>query len=158
LHVGPSLPQEPAGSDGRRLGGAEMTRDQALQLLGGYAAGTLTDTEREALFAAALEHQEVFDALAREEPLREALADPETRAGLLAALDPAPRPRAWWQWKPLIASVAMAGLVLGSVAVWRATQRRPASVIVADATPAAPIVTPRPPAIIEPAPREVRKN
>ena len=64
-----------------------MTPEDARKLLGGYATGTLTDAEREALFAAALEDQELFDALAADEPLREVLQDPAARARLLGALD-----------------------------------------------------------------------
>ncbi|MBI1752696.1 MAG: hypothetical protein HY014_04455 [Acidobacteria bacterium] len=70
-----------------------MKPAEAEKLLGGYAAGTLTETERQDLFAAAMDHQEVFDALADEEILRDLLADPVARAQLLAALNPAADPR-----------------------------------------------------------------
>ncbi len=40
-----------------------MTQDEIRRLLGGYATNTLTDGERTALFEAALEDQELFDAL-----------------------------------------------------------------------------------------------
>ena len=40
------------------------------KLIGGYATGTLTDDERQALFAAALQDQELFDALADEQAMR----------------------------------------------------------------------------------------
>ena len=53
-----------------------MKREDIEKLLGGYTAGTLTPAEREALFAAALEDQQLFEMLAREEPLRELLQDP----------------------------------------------------------------------------------
>ena len=56
-------------------------------LLGGYATGTLTDDERERLFAAALDDQALFDALAEEQPLKDLLDDPESRGYLLAELD-----------------------------------------------------------------------
>ena len=60
-------------------------------LLGGYATGTLTDDERARLFAAALDDQALFDALAEEQPLKDLLDDPESRGYLLAELDqPAP--------------------------------------------------------------------
>jgi len=65
-----------------------MNPREAEKLLGGYATGTLTESERGALFAAALEDQALFDALADEEALRELLADPAARAKLLAALEP----------------------------------------------------------------------
>jgi len=60
--------------------------DDVRKLLGGYATGTLTDEERNLLFSAALEHQELFDALADEEALRELLAEPATRQTLLEQL------------------------------------------------------------------------
>jgi hypothetical protein len=72
-----------------------MKREDLEKLLGGYAAGTLTDEERRALLEAAVSDQALFDALALEEPLRDALADPASRARLLAVLE-TPRPRAWF--------------------------------------------------------------
>jgi hypothetical protein len=109
-----------------------MNREDIRKLLGGYAAGTLTAAEQEALLAAALEDQELFDALMKEEALRDVLQDPASKAELLAALDQAPARPAWWNWRPLIGAVAMAGLALGTVAVWRATREKPVSVLVAD--------------------------
>ena len=55
LHLGPPLPQESAGTDGRGLGAKAMSRDDIQKLLGGYATGTLTAEEQQALFEAALE-------------------------------------------------------------------------------------------------------
>src|SRR5580658_957779 len=56
-----------------------------------YALGGLSAEEKEALFAAALDNQELFNRLAEEEPLRSALEQPENRAAVLAALrEPAP--------------------------------------------------------------------
>lgn len=70
-----------------------MKRATAEKLLGGYATGTLTAEERRTLFEAALAHQDLFDALADEEALRELLEDPAARAQVLAALAaPAPNP------------------------------------------------------------------
>ena len=65
-----------------------MNAREAEKLLGGYATGTLTEAERAALFTAALEDQELFNALADEETLRELLGDPVVKARLLAALEP----------------------------------------------------------------------
>jgi hypothetical protein len=56
-------------------------------LLGGYATGTLTEAERARLFAASLEDQELFDALADEQQWKDLLDDPESRGYLLAELD-----------------------------------------------------------------------
>lgn len=105
-----------------------MKPHDLMQLLGGFAAGTLTSEEREALFRVALEDQALFDALADEEALRELLADPVARARLLGDLAEAPRDFwsrfAGWLRKP--ATLALAGtaaallLVVGTV---RYTQR-----------------------------------
>ncbi|WP_291270696.1 hypothetical protein [Geothrix sp.] len=70
-----------------------MKHAEAEKLLGGYAMGTLTETERRTLFEAALEHQDLFDVLADEEALRELLADPAARAHLLSALAPGAPPK-----------------------------------------------------------------
>ena len=62
-----------------------MRPEDIRKLLGGYATGTRTAEERQALFEAALDDQELFDALAKEQPLRDLLEDPAARAHLLAA-------------------------------------------------------------------------
>jgi hypothetical protein len=87
-----------------------MTQEEIRKLLGGYATNTLTDGERAALFEAALEDQELFDALGNEDALRELLADPITRAQIQQALQPAPR-RAAWHWLIGAASVAVAAVI-----------------------------------------------
>jgi hypothetical protein len=110
-----------------------MRPEDAKKLLGGYATGTLTDAEQQALFAAALEDQELFDAIAGEQSLREVLADPAVKAELLAALEE--RPRQWWSWRPA-AVLAMAGLAAVAVVVVR--QNGPAPRIVAEVKVAAP--------------------
>jgi hypothetical protein len=92
-----------------------MNRAEAEQLLGGHATGTLTEAERSLLFAAALEHQELFDALVDQEGLRELLADPAARAQLLAALAPiAPKVVPLWRRPGLLA--AAASLLVGTTA------------------------------------------
>src|SRR5258705_7196787 len=95
-----------------------MSGDEIRKLLGGYATGTLTQAEQEALFAAALEDQELFEDLVREQPVRDLLRDPAAKAELLAALDSGEK-RAWWKWRPLIAGVAMAGMAAVAVVAWR---------------------------------------
>lgn len=69
--------------------------DEIRKLLGGYATNTLTETERQALFEAALDDQELFDALQREQPLRDLLDDPVSRVQIRQALDQ-PKPAPWW--------------------------------------------------------------
>jgi hypothetical protein len=85
-----------------------MSREDVHKLLGGYATGTLTSEERQALFEAALQDQELFDALAREQALREVLEDPAARAHLLAAIDGGTLPwyQRWWRLAPVVAMAA----------------------------------------------------
>jgi len=93
-----------------------MRPEDAKKLLGGYATGTLTEAEQDALFAAALDDQELFDALAREQSLREVLGDPAVKAELLAVLDE--RPRRWWNWRPA-AVLALAGIAALALVIVR---------------------------------------
>lgn len=97
-----------------------MKPEDVNRLLGGYAAGTLTPEEREALCRAALTDQALFDAMADEEALRELLAEPAARAQLLRDLRESPEPRsrrlpAWLRWKP--ATLALAGSAAALVLV-----------------------------------------
>lgn len=98
-----------------------MNREGVRRLLGGYAAGNLTEEERKALCEAAVDDQEIFDALAREDVLREALEDPAARGRLLAALG---EPKhAWYKrWIPVAMAAAVAGLVLAIV--WQRQEER----------------------------------
>lgn len=122
-----------------------MRPDEARKLLGGYATGTLTEAEEQALFAAALEDQELFDELAREQALREVLRDPAAKANLLAALDE-PRRKWWWSWKPAAAVLAMAGVA--AVAVVVGTRKAPAPVTIV-----AKVEAPAPPQeLVQPVP------
>ncbi|MCG6920498.1 MAG: hypothetical protein LJF15_05340 [Acidobacteria bacterium] len=66
--------------------------DDPKRLLGGYATDTLTDEERRELLRAALDDQELFDALVEDEGLRELLESPGARQELLDALE---KPTAW---------------------------------------------------------------
>ncbi|MDR1840436.1 MAG: hypothetical protein LBQ86_00730 [Holophagales bacterium] len=79
------------------------------KLLGGYAPGILRDGEKLALFSAALEDQELFNALMDEDALKQILDCPEFRARVMAALDSTAAPpakiRPFWQ-KPLWMGVA----------------------------------------------------
>ena len=96
-----------------------MTHDEAMKLLGGYATNSLTEEERNALLAAALEDQELFDALEREQGLKDVLDDRVARAEIRQALE-APESRGagwwtrWWAWGGAGAAVA----ALALVAVW----------------------------------------
>jgi hypothetical protein len=99
-----------------------MSPEDIKKLLGGYATGTLTTEEQQALFAAALDDQELFDELAREQSLRDLLRDPAARAELLDALDTrASRVADFWLWlrRPVVAGLAAAGVAALAIGVWR---------------------------------------
>jgi hypothetical protein len=90
-----------------------MTKDEIRKLLGGYATNTLTESERSTLFQAALDDQELFDALQREQALKNILDDPSARAEIREALD---RPRSvrspWWIWGSAIGAAAAAVVLI----------------------------------------------
>ncbi len=125
-----------------------MSREEIQKLLGGYATDTLSAAERNALFAAALEDQELFDALGREQALREVLEDPASRQQLIEALAPARDPFAAraWRWLRRPAALAMAGglaalLMVGGFLLRKTNQTKPTETLMADAIatqPAAP--------------------
>ena len=106
-----------------------MTNEQARKLLGGYATNSLTEAERKALFEAALDDQELFDALQQEQALKELLAKPISRNQIQQALAGARAARParavwwsrWWAWGGAAGAVAAAVLV---AAVIRSNQPR----------------------------------
>ena len=86
------------------------------KLLGGFASDTLTAEERQQLYAAALRDQELFNALADEQGLKDLLADPVVRRKLLVALAPHRDAGHWRSWLDRFTSPA--GLAwAGGVAV-----------------------------------------
>lgn len=96
-----------------------MRNEQARKLLGGYATNSLTEAERNALFEAALDDQELFDALQQEEALKELLADPISRNQVQQALAQAPASgKSWWSrgwvWGGMAGAVA-AGVMIVAV-------------------------------------------
>jgi len=126
-----------------------MNREDIEKLVGGYATGTLTPQEQQALFAAALDDQELFDTLAREQSLRDLLRDPAARAQILAAAD-SPRPRwrqlAEWLRRPVVVVPVMAVAVAIGIVVVRQNVKPPKPVTVA--------VVQAPPTVVEtPAPK-----
>jgi len=139
-----------------------MSREDIQKLLGGYATGTLTATEREALFAAALEDQALFEALAREEPLRELLQDPVAKSRLTAALRTTKVP--WLQrWlRPALLAGGAAAIALVAFVALR-NPRQPQVVTIAQVAPpqpptpqpSAPPVAPPPPKAAEAAPKQL---
>jgi hypothetical protein len=82
-------------------------RPNPRELIGGHATSTLSREERELLFAAAFEDQQLFDELVNEEPLRELLDDPVTRQRLVDELSEQRAVSGRWfhfaglRWSPL---------------------------------------------------------
>src|ERR1700676_830118 len=103
-----------------------MTPDEARKLVGGYATGSLTEAERSALFQAALKDQDLFDELAGEQALKDALEESGTRQRLLAALEPPAHRAAWWlrPWPWAAVAVTLA-TVIGIVVSQRTPQAPP---------------------------------
>jgi hypothetical protein len=102
-----------------------MKDEDIRSLLGGFATGTLTVHEREPLFTASLKDQELFNALADEEVLREFLSDPASRRRLLELLQRA-APRVFerltsWLRRPAVWTVA--GILMAALMVSVALRR-----------------------------------
>ena len=149
-----------------------MSREEIHKLIGGYATGTLTPEEQEALFQAALEDQELFDALAREQALRDLLSDPASKAQLLTALQEKPArwyERVGWLWARPLGAAAAALTVAGMAAVgliwWRQggafTASAPRPPLVAQVQPFQPPPAAAPPQTTPPGeaavPRRMKK-
>jgi hypothetical protein len=101
-------------------------------LLGGYSAGILTDQEQQQLFRAALEDQEVYEALAAEQPLRDLLRQPAVRRELLEALEKPSLTARFAHWfsapRPVLAAVAAAlAIAVGALLILRQAPPRPLS-------------------------------
>lgn len=94
-----------------------MTREELRGLIGGYATGTLSEAERKALFEAALDDQELFDELAREQALKEAIEEPGAKQRLLAAVATKPASRPWWKqtWSWAAIAAACVAVITGIV-------------------------------------------
>jgi len=110
-----------------------MTREEIRSLIGGYATGSLSAAEREALFEAALDDQELFDELAREQALKELLDQPGVKPRLLEMLAPQRRRNAW-VWA---AAGAFAIAVIAGIMVFRTPPPQQLARVIAPA-PAAP--------------------
>ncbi len=96
-----------------------MNREDARKLLGGYATGNLTAEESRLLFEAALDDQELFDALAEEQALKDVLDDPVSRERVRLAVAAAPRKRGWWTrpwiWVPSVGALSAAVLTVALI-------------------------------------------
>lgn len=126
-----------------------MTREEILSLIGAYATGTLSADERKALFEAALDDQELFDELAREQGLKELLDGPGVKERLATALAPRRRSRSYfskgWVWG---AGAAFAIAVIAGIVLFRTPpQQRELAQVIVPTTPLPPpiaTVTPTP--------------
>ena len=127
-----------------------MMTDDIRDLLGRYATGSLTAEEQKRLFDAALDDQDLFEELAREDEMRELLAGPGVRDRLIRALEP-PKRRA--PWVLALAPVAVLSALL--MVILMRPGPKPQQVAVAT-TPVSPVVSaPMPIAVSEPQPSGV---
>src|SRR5882757_4563078 len=111
-----------------------MTNEEIRKLLGGYATNTLTEAERKVLFEAALDDQELFNAMEAEEALKDLLSDPISREQVRQALETpaAAKPAvAWWSqrwaWGSVV-SAAVAAVLIVAVIRWNPSQPAPQEV------------------------------
>ena len=125
-----------------------MSEHDLHELLGGFAADTLTAEEKQQLYRATLQDQELFNALADEQTLKELLADPAVRRRLLQALQKnsstAPS-SSWVDWFRRPAGLAWAGgltaaffaIILGTRIYQDSVKETGRSVAIEEATPEA---------------------
>jgi len=128
-----------------------MSEHDLEKLLGGFAADTLTAEERNLLYTAGLQDQQLFNALADEQVLKELLSDPDIRRRLLQALQKTNTSGvggslSWLDWFRRPTGLAFAGglsaaalaVVLG-VRIYQDSLRQSAqSVATEEVTPATP--------------------
>ena len=128
-----------------------MSEHDLEKLLGGFASDTLTPEEKQTLYTAALQDQQLFDALADEQAFKELLANPDVRRRLLASLEQKSASGAggslsWLDWFRRPTGLALAGglsaaalaVVLG-VRIYQDSLRHAAqSIATEDTKPASP--------------------
>ncbi|MEP7354264.1 MAG: hypothetical protein ABI824_13640 [Acidobacteriota bacterium] len=118
-----------------------MNPDEARKLVGGYATGSLSDSERKALFAAALDDQELFDELADEQSLKELLDEPGVRDRLIARLAPKAEKQRWsWPWVGVAS--ALVGVAVIAIVWLNVPQPQVANEISAKVDVPSPVVAP----------------
>ncbi|MBI4001190.1 MAG: hypothetical protein HY348_05340 [Nitrospira defluvii] len=128
-----------------------MSEHDLEKLLGGFAADTLMPEERIRLYTAAMQDQQLFNALADEQALKELLADPLVRGRLLRALrkpgtSEAGGTLSWWAWLRRPAGLAFAGglaaaifaAAFGTKIYLESLDQGAQPVVTEDATPSTP--------------------
>ena len=142
-----------------------MSEHDLEKLLGGFAAETLTPEEKQALYTAALQDQQLFNTLADEQALKELLSNPAVRRQLLMSLEQKQAPAVdsplpWLDWFRRPAGLAFAGgltaaalaVVLG-VRIYQDSLKQTSQAVATEAaTPTSPPM-PLPPASQPPAPQ-----
>ncbi len=144
-----------------------MSNHELEKLLGGFAADTLTPEERTQLYQAALKDQQLFNALADEQALKELLADPLVRRRLLQALNQHGASEAggrlsWLDWFRRPAGLAFAGglaaavfaVVLGTKIYQDSLKQAVQSAATEEGTPVSPPPPTTAPLTSPPAPSE----
>ena len=124
-----------------------MASEDIRDLLGRYATGSLTAEEQQRLFDAALDDQELFEELAREDEMKELLAGPGVRTRLIRALDP---PRRRVPWVLVLAPIATMSALMMVILLRPAP--KPQQVAIATPSPAPASSAPLPPVVNEPQP------
>ena len=133
-----------------------MSEPDLEKLLGGFAADTLMPEEKQSLYSAALQDQQLFNALTDEQALKELLADPVVRRRLLQTLKQTSisgvgGSLSWLEWFRRPAGLAIAGglaaaalaVVLG-VRIYQDSLRQAAqSVAIEESKPAPQAVEPQ---------------
>jgi hypothetical protein len=109
--------------------------DDILDLLGRYATGSLTEEERQRLFNAALNDQELFEELAREQELKLLLDQPGAKGRMIRALEPPRRKTAW-----IFGIAATAAMSVAIMIILLRPSPKPTPVSVARVAPPAPVV------------------
>ena len=136
--------------------------DDVRKLLGGFATGTLSEAERQTLFDAALQDDELFAALADEQALKDLLEDGTVRAKLLRATEEpqfsvATALREWFEAPKSKALIAIGCLVFTLIAFKELRPVAQKTIEVAEVrAPAAAPSTPESPALAPPAAKPTR--
>lgn len=131
-----------------------MSEHELERLIGGFAADTLTAEEKRRLYAAALQNQQLFNALADEQALKELLTDPAIRRRLLQALHNTTASATggslpWLDWFRRPAHLALAGgfaatvlaLVLSTKVYQESFEQAAQSVATEDTKPTSPPIS-----------------